>query len=711
MSVTPLAQRPIGEQLRFISVVLLVLVPAIGVASLATQLTQSRHLRTLTMSLGPAQDASTSVLLAMTQASKEVELELAGSVADAGLPSSRQVVDEHMAELRARLRWEGLPLERRRTYAGLWAAEQRAADVWFGAADAALAMRDGTLSQQGATKGAADVAFGSFREANRRLDDAVTADRDDAREASLSSLGTETAITVGVGLLSVLLILLAGRLLRASITLPLTRLRRIVHQQGRGQPGALADERVGAVEVRALAHDFNELTHANRILQHEQEQVLTMHRLALDVARAVHSVDDVGRALGLVCSMLGDGMRADRVLLYTIGDEGAVEERAQWHRSDLPDLPPLPPSLARQVGEVNDELRRDATVFAAADFLDPEIQAEERAKRFHRATGARSLLMSPVGVAEEGLGVIAVMMLDQTRRWRRYETQAVQSCAGYAAQAIVQLRLSEMQEVQVRRLVDLDRQKNDFMGTISHELRTPLTSISGYLELLEDGDFGDLSRGQLGALEVIGRNTTRLRGLIEDLLVLNRIETSGLHASLQDVAVGDLVGGVVDMLRPVAAAGDVRLVTPPVDETLCVRVDRAQLERALINLGSNAVKFTPEGGTVTVATHQDGEEAVVTVTDTGIGIPAADVERLSERFFRASNATAKAIPGTGLGLAIVRTIVEGHGGQFGIESREGQGTTACIRLPLPARATVPAGASKPSGANESSGEKESSRSS
>jgi signal transduction histidine kinase len=289
--------------------------------------------------------------------------------------------------------------------------------------------------------------------------------------------------------------------------------------------------------------------------------------------------------------------------------------------------------------------------------------------------------MVPVGIGEQGLGVLSLMTVDSPRRWRRYEIQAVQQIAGYVAQSIVDLRLREMRESQVDQLTALDRQKTDFMATISHELRTPLTSINGYLELLQDGDYGDLNDTQRDALDIVGRNAHRLRGLIEDLLVLNKIEATGLQSSTEDVEVDSLVAGVADLLRPVADAAGVTLVVDAVDPALTVRVDRGQLERSLINLGSNAVKFTPSGGRATIAAHQVDDQVRITVADTGIGIPEKDLPDLFARFFRASNATAAAIPGTGLGLAIVRAIVEGHGGELEVDSVEDRGTVMTVVLP------------------------------
>jgi signal transduction histidine kinase len=180
----------------------------------------------------------------------------------------------------------------------------------------------------------------------------------------------------------------------------------------------------------------------------------------------------------------------------------------------------------------------------------------------------------------------------------------------------------------------------------------------------------------------VERNAVRLRGMIEDLLVLNKIEASGVQPSLATVPVAGLVASAVEVLRPQAALAEVSLQTAPVDSALMVSVEPRHLERALLNLGSNALKFTPAGGRVEITAVGDGDDVVITVADTGIGIPAADLDQLFGRFFRASNATAAAIPGTGLGLAIVRQIIEGHDGELTLESTEGEGTTVRVRLPL-----------------------------
>ena len=238
----------------------------------------------------------------------------------------------------------------------------------------------------------------------------------------------------------------------------------------------------------------------------------------------------------------------------------------------------------------------------------------------------------------------------------------------------------------VRGLEELDRQKDDFLSTVSHELRTPLASIIGYSEMLEDGDAGELSERQLHLVSVIRRNADRLRGLIEDLLVLSRIEGRGLEIDHCRVELGAVVAGVVESLGPqVTRAG----ITLRQDIGAAeIEGDLLQLERAVTNLVSNAIKFTPEGGEVDVRLTTDGAMATVEVADTGIGIPAAEKKHLGTRFFRSSTAQRQSIPGTGLGLSIVRAIAESHGGDLTFESVEGEGTAFRLTVPLWDEATL-----------------------
>ncbi len=683
------SRRSVGSQIRLLISILVILVPVGAIVSVATIHSQGAAVRALTLALGPAREFNATVLLDMTRA-EGAWRQVAGGIPSGLDPLSLQpTVEAELDRLTTATRSEELSSADRALYGGLVAEERRAVDAWFEAARESLQGLSPATSTAAADRARTVAAYARFRSANDSLGSSIQTQRDAARVDSREA----TAITSGVIIVvagAVLLVLFAaGFGMDRAVGRPLARLREVVRRQAEEDVIAMANQEEGALEVRMLARDFNDLTRANARLVDQQAAVLEMQELVLDVGRTVRSAVDVHEALQRVTTKLGAGLGADRVLLYTLGDDGqTIEDRLQWHTDDLPDLPPLPRSLAQQVGVVNDELRRDVGFFDLGDLLAHRAYDDERVRAFHRATGARSLLMLPVGTGGRGLGILSVMMVSAPRRWHRHEIQAAQQCSAIAAQSIVALRLSQMQDEQVKRLTELDRQKTDFMATVSHELRTPLTSISGYHELLVDGDFGDVSDAQHVALGIIGRNATRLRGLIEDLLVLNKIEISGLQSVSENVAVRDLLRTVTETMEPVAAGGGVQLVCTDVPDDLVVRVDRGQVERALINLGSNAVKFTPEGGQVLLSAERSGESTIISVHDTGIGIPAADLARLSERFFRAGNATAAAIPGTGLGLAIVRAIVEGHGGELVIASVEGEGTTMQVVLPVAQPATV-----------------------
>ncbi len=230
-------------------------------------------------------------------------------------------------------------------------------------------------------------------------------------------------------------------------------------------------------------------------------------------------------------------------------------------------------------------------------------------------------------------------------------------------------------------LMEVDRAKSEFVSNVSHELRTPLTIINGYLELLTDELADQVTETEAEMFDVTARNVTRLRLLIEDLLELNRTE-GPTTPQLREV---DLVTVLEDVVTDVGLSASSRSVSISLDTggtPAVVRADPGQLHRAVLNLASNAVKFSRDGSEVRVRMVTMGDEVEVTIADDGIGIPTADQAKVGERFFRASNAVAGEVSGTGLGLRIVKSIVDNHHGTFGLQSVEGKGTTVRLRLPL-----------------------------
>ncbi len=240
---------------------------------------------------------------------------------------------------------------------------------------------------------------------------------------------------------------------------------------------------------------------------------------------------------------------------------------------------------------------------------------------------------------------------------------------------------TDAHERAIARMLELDRMKSEFVSTISHELRTPLTSMSGYLELLADGSAGELNADQLHLVAVARRNCNRLHLLAEDLLLLSRGEFRGPDQVRVKVSIADLIHdageAAMPLLRDKSLSWSVAIEGAPG----IVAADPDSLGRALLNLISNAVKFTPHGGSVTVSSWCEDDSVVLAVTDTGIGISEEDQARVFDRFYRTEDARREAIQGTGLGLAIVNAIVEEHGGTIGVRSVKGEGSVFEMWLP------------------------------
>jgi signal transduction histidine kinase len=259
--------------------------------------------------------------------------------------------------------------------------------------------------------------------------------------------------------------------------------------------------------------------------------------------------------------------------------------------------------------------------------------------------------------------------------------------AGGLAFALYATRLVKSIASRNQRLSELDRLKEDFVASVSHELRTPLTSIRGYLELLREGEAGELSDEQHQFVSIVERNADRLLRLVGDLLFVAQVEAGKIALEPGPTDVEELVRQAVDAARPAATEKGIEFDFD-LDGLGVVLADRARLAQVLDNLISNALKFTPPGGHVTVRTSRHTDVLVIEVSDNGMGISEEDQSQLFQRFFRTASATEQAIQGTGLGLSIVRAIVEAHGGVITVESAAGQGTVFRVELPL-ARALEP----------------------
>jgi PAS domain S-box-containing protein len=245
-----------------------------------------------------------------------------------------------------------------------------------------------------------------------------------------------------------------------------------------------------------------------------------------------------------------------------------------------------------------------------------------------------------------------------------------------------------------RRLKELDKMKSDFVSNVSHELRTPLTSIKGSVDNMLDGLTGSLNEKQVRYLSRIKSNTDRLSRLINDLLDLSRIEAGRVEVRPTTLPLAALAEEVAEHLKALAAEKLIRIEVPSADPSVTVWADRDKVTQVLMNLIGNAVKFTPQGGKITVAVEKNGNDYIqISVADTGPGILPEERNRIFSKFYQVANIEKQKPKGSGLGLAISKALVEMHGGKIWMESEIGRGSTFYFTLPAqqPFKLELPAG--------------------
>jgi two-component system NtrC family sensor kinase len=228
----------------------------------------------------------------------------------------------------------------------------------------------------------------------------------------------------------------------------------------------------------------------------------------------------------------------------------------------------------------------------------------------------------------------------------------------------------------VTHLKELDRIKSEFVTTVSHDLRSPLTAVLGYLELVERA--GSLTEQQSEFISRAQTSVTRITDLVNDLLELGRVE-AGLDISKEDTPLSVLARYAVEGLRGAAESKGLTLVIDLPEDVVLVHGDPVRLRQMVGNILDNAIKYTPGGGKIHLSVHHEGDQVILRVSDTGLGIPPADQPYLFDKFFRATN-VPEDLAGTGLGLSIVQSIVDNHRGRIWVDSKLGEGTTFTVVL-------------------------------
>lgn len=415
----------------------------------------------------------------------------------------------------------------------------------------------------------------------------------------------------------------------------------------------------------------------------ERESLAEQVRLATAARTIVRNASgqlSIGPLLDECREALVEGFQTLGMWIQTFGEDGygtgsihAIDGTEVALPSELMEIAEWAARIAWTEQRV-DVLRR-------GQALGPAVTPEqgEQIWSFLEGIGVGSVLSVPLGAGLECVGNLVLTRAEGGDEWSEVETAAALDVGHDLGRAVANARTFERERQLVKELQAVDTYKNKLIATVSHELKNPLSTILGHLEILGSAtELSDLTKMSLAAMD---RGARRLGRVVDDLLLLAKVGDPNQPILPAPVDLRRIVGDVIDLTGVAADQRRLtfRLETPP--EPVVAWGDPDELDRVLTNLVSNAVKYTPEGGTITVSLSRADCEVQLSVTDEGIGISVHDQMQLFTEFFRSTNPVALAQPGTGLGLAIVARIVERHRGRIEVASELGVGSTFRVFIP------------------------------
>jgi len=346
--------------------------------------------------------------------------------------------------------------------------------------------------------------------------------------------------------------------------------------------------------------------------------------------------------------------------------------------------------VANRTAELIFGYTREELLGENVDILVPAMARARHAE--HRSSFAKSPQVRPMGrdlelsaLRKDGVEIPVEISLSPSHREDGINVTAVIRDVSERRQAEMQMRslqanyMAEL-EARQREAERLNLLKSEFLASMSHELRTPLHTIIGFAELLSEDAEGTLNEKQKRFLQHIQQDSEHLLGLINDVLDLSKIEAGAMSLRIEHVSLADAISDALNAIRPRAAMKSLALENHNTFTGL-VAVDPMRLKEVFYNLLGNAVKFTPEEGNITLEAEEAGQFVRITVADSGIGVPADQLEQVFEKFYQVGYATSGVREGTGLGLAICKRLIEMHGGSIWIESKPGRGSRFHFTVP------------------------------
>jgi len=401
------------------------------------------------------------------------------------------------------------------------------------------------------------------------------------------------------------------------------------------------------------------------------------------IARPLAALAEAARAYGSGAATAPDsGYRAVRpddpdevrVLASTLDSMAAeIEARVSAAAAQGRELEAILDAMAEAVLALDSKLVITMANPAAEALFAPEGRLAGRG--LLEATRSSDLQEAAAGclASSERRSIETALYLPSERGFQALAAPLIAPAGGAAGVVLVLADITELRR--------LERVRRDFVANVSHELRTPVQLVKGFAESLREGTADPEQTGRF--LGIIERNAERMESLINDLLSLASLEREGREwlAAAERRAIGPIIQAAREAIQPKAQERGTEIAVE-CEEGLAAKVDEGLLEQALVNLVDNAVKYSPPNKIVRIGARAEGGRLLIEVRDQGIGIPASDLPRIFERFYRVDKARSRELGGTGLGLAIVRHIAIAHGGDVSVESWEGEGSTFRIRIPL-----------------------------
>jgi signal transduction histidine kinase len=426
-----------------------------------------------------------------------------------------------------------------------------------------------------------------------------------------------------------------------------------------------------------------------RLFEDAEERAQRLERLNVSIDRIDKKLFEPELVETVVTGLIQDFRLTVAQVWLVEASDGTLWRRAADHRAGTP--PPLPAHIER--GET--EIGQVAELRVPIITNDPQSHRQVTVHSWAVAEQIQAFAGFPLLVGDQLLGVLAVF---NQQALDRDTVEMLTLYAQHAATAIQEANLFYLATEQTARLEAVNSElqranqhKSEFLANVGHELRTPLNAILGFSQLLLEGDGGALTADQRQDVEIVADNGRHLLGLINDLLDISKLEAGKAQLHRGEVDVEGLAAECIDSLNSLARTKQLLLTSEVEPEIGDVFGDRPKIKQVLLNLLGNALKFTEKGGVV-LRVERQGTDVCFSVTDTGIGVPAGDRERIFESFQQGNSGQSGKYQGTGLGLSISRRLVEMHGGRIWVKSVPGEGSTFTFIIPqraLPAVVEVP----------------------